>query len=164
MVLFTVHWGCESKGFHLTGEGFHPSATKSQVLSQRDRWHLGSAGTQVWSPAWHSGLRIQSCCHFGLGRNYSSDLIPGLGNSICLGVAKKEKKKKPSAFIYEERYGFGIVWGVRLLHCDPLSAESPQMKKLQMLLLILLNVLIWDENNQGPPLILFDPYGFTHLI
>ena len=52
-------------------------------MAQRDRQHLGSAGTQVRSPASPSG------CSFGL--QHGSDPWPG--NSIYCGVAKKEKKK-----------------------------------------------------------------------
>ena len=63
------------------------------AVAQWDQRHLGSAGMQVWSPG-YGGLRIQHyhCC--GLGRNYGSDLIPGLGAPHALWQPKKEKKKK----------------------------------------------------------------------
>ena len=63
---------------------------------QRDQGHSGSDGTQVRSPAQHSGLRSQHCCTCGLGRNWQlwlgSDPCPW--NCIGHGVAKKRKKKK----------------------------------------------------------------------
>ena len=62
------------------------------AVAQRDRGCLESAGTWVWSPALHSGLKIQHCHSCSLGCNCSSDLIPG--NSKCRGAAKNEKKKK----------------------------------------------------------------------
>ena len=53
-----------------------------------------SAGTQVQSPAWHSGLRVWHCRICGLGGNCGSDPIPGLGTPYVEGWLKKEKKKK----------------------------------------------------------------------
>ena len=62
-------------------------------MVQWDWWHLWSTGTQVDSWPGTVGLWIQ-CCHiFSVGGNCSSDLIPGLGNSKCCGVVKKEGKK-----------------------------------------------------------------------
>ena len=46
-------------------------------MTQRDQWCLCSAGMQVASPARHSGLQIQCCHSCSVGRNGSSDLIPG---------------------------------------------------------------------------------------
>ena len=43
---------------------------------------------------WHGGLRIQCCHSCALGCICGSDLIPGLGTSICHGCSQKEKKKK----------------------------------------------------------------------
>ena len=54
--------------------------------------HLGSARTQVGSLARHSGLWIWHCRSCSLGRNYGSDLIPGLGTSCAAGQPKKEKQ------------------------------------------------------------------------
>ena len=62
------------------------------AVAQRDQQHLGSTGTQVRSPAQHSGLRICQCFSSDLGQNCSSDLITGPRNTICHGVAKKENK------------------------------------------------------------------------
>ena len=66
--------------------------------NHRDRKHTsGCQGlgteTQVWSLAWHSGLRIQHCCHWDIGCNCSSDLTPGLGTPYTMGPKKKRKKK-----------------------------------------------------------------------
>ena len=63
-------------------------------MAQRDWWHLGSAGMQVWSPAWPGGLRIWCCRSLGLGRGCSSDLIPGAGAPRAVERPKKEEKKK----------------------------------------------------------------------
>ena len=46
---------------------------------------LGCPGTQVPSPAQHSGLRIRCCHSCGVGCSLGSNLIPGRGNSICHG-------------------------------------------------------------------------------
>ena len=42
-------------------------------------------------PLWCSGLRIQHCYSCG-GCSWGSDLIPGLGTSICHGWGQKKKK------------------------------------------------------------------------
>ena len=49
----------------------------------------------VWvqSQAQQSGLRIPCCCSSGVDHSCSSDLIPGLGTSICCRCGKKKKKK-----------------------------------------------------------------------
>ena len=46
--------------------------------------HWGT-GTQPFDPqpGTVSGLRIQCCCSCGIGYSSSSDLIPGLGTSMC---------------------------------------------------------------------------------
>ena len=59
---------------------------------QGDWWHLGSAGMQVQSLAWHSGLRIWSCCS-SLGRDCGCDLIPGRGTPYAAGMLKKKQNK-----------------------------------------------------------------------
>ena len=46
------------------------------AVGQWDWRRLGSAGTKVQSPAWHSGLRILCCCSFGITQNRSSGLGP----------------------------------------------------------------------------------------
>ena len=60
-------------------------------MAQWDPWHLGSTRTQVQSLVWHSGLRIWHCCTCGLGHNFGSDLIPGLGTPYASGQPKKRK-------------------------------------------------------------------------
>ena len=62
-------------------------------LVQRNRRRLGSAGTQVPSPAWHRGLRIQHCHSCGIGHTCSSDLIPGPGAPHAMGRPKWKFKK-----------------------------------------------------------------------
>ena len=65
------------------------------AVAQQDRQHLGRAGTQVPSPAWHSGLGIGN----GLGQDCGSDLIPGLGTPYAWGGQKRKKKKKKGYLI-----------------------------------------------------------------
>ena len=65
------------------------------AVAQWDPWHLGSTGTQVLSPAWHSGLRILRCQSCGVGHNCGSDLIPGPGTQYAPQAARKEGKKNP---------------------------------------------------------------------
>ena len=50
-------------------------------------------------PLWCSGLRIWHCCGCEIGCSSSLYSIPGLGISICQGVAEKEKKKSYLSFI-----------------------------------------------------------------
>ena len=64
------------------------------TVVQWNQRHLGSTGTPVPSPAWHSKLKIQCCLSCGLGCSNSSDLIPGLGTPYVAGQPKKKKKKK----------------------------------------------------------------------
>ena len=66
------------------------------TVAQQDQWHLGSAGTQVWSLARHSRLMILHC----LGCNCSTDLILAWGTLMLWGSQKKKKssgkcKSKP---------------------------------------------------------------------
>ena len=66
-------------------------------MAQQDQQHLGSPQTQVQSPAWYSGLRIQHCCSCCLGRSWDLDLISGTVNSRMpqgVGGQEKEGKKK----------------------------------------------------------------------
>ena len=56
-------------------------------------WHCLCSGT-VQSLAWCKGLRIQHCFSCGVGRSYSLDSIPDLGNFHMLRVQLKEEKKK----------------------------------------------------------------------
>ena len=60
-------------------------------MLQWDQRSLGSAGMQVRSLAWLSGLRIWHCCTCALSRDCGSDLIPGRGTAYAVGRPKKEK-------------------------------------------------------------------------
>ena len=52
---------------------------------------------EVWSPAGHSGLRIQLCHNCSIGGHCGLDLIPGLGTPYTVGRSKKgEDKRCPS--------------------------------------------------------------------
>ena len=64
------------------------------AVVQWDQRCLGRVGTQVPSPAWHSGLGIRCCHSWGLGRNCGSDLISGPGNPCAQGSQKRKEKKK----------------------------------------------------------------------
>ena len=64
------------------------------TVVQRDWQHLGSAGMQVRSLAWHSGLRIWRCHSCGLGCDCSSDLIPGLGTPHATSWPKLKQTNK----------------------------------------------------------------------
>ena len=68
------------------------------AVVQWDQRHLGSAGMWVWSLTWHSGLRMWYGYRCGLGHNYNSDLILGLG--IRLRGDKKRKKKVFLFFLF----------------------------------------------------------------
>ena len=75
--------------------GHHNSAPRSSHCGAMglDWWHLGSAGVQVRSPAWHSsGLMIWYCRNCSLGCNHGSDLIPGLGIPYAPGQPKTNKQ------------------------------------------------------------------------
>ena len=62
---------------------------------------LGALGRmQVQSLALHSGLRIQCCSSFGLGRDCVSDLIPCPGTPCAAGQSKMGEKKKKERLIY----------------------------------------------------------------
>ena len=65
---------------------------------QRDWQSLGSTGTWVQFPAWHSGLRIPCCCSFGLGWECGLDVIPDLEAPYAVGWPKMKKKKNQHSF------------------------------------------------------------------
>ena len=54
------------------------------AMAQQDQRYFWSSGMQVWSLAWHSGLRLQHCHTCSIDHSCSSDLIPGPGTSVCL--------------------------------------------------------------------------------
>ena len=75
-------------------------------MVHQDPRSLVSTGTQVRSPARHSGLRIRGCQSWGLGHNYGSDLIPGLGTPYDAEWPKKEKKYHIWNLIYSTHEPF----------------------------------------------------------
>ena len=92
------------------------------------RWEdLGSAGTQVQSPAWDSGLRIWHCCSCGLGRSYSLDLIPGPGIPYAAGGPKEKKVSKLSLLTDEYTKVWYIYGGAPLSHKKTNSAVCNNM-------------------------------------
>ena len=70
------------------------------TVAQLDWRCFVSAGTEVPSPAQHSGLRIWQCHSCSLGYNCSIDLMLGLGSSHCCRVAKNGKKEKRKKKIF----------------------------------------------------------------
>ena len=64
---------------------------RSSHCVQQDQKHLWSTGTQVQSPAQHSGLRIWCCHSCGVGCNCSLDLIPDLETPYAKRWPKKKK-------------------------------------------------------------------------
>ena len=71
--------------------------TGAPNVVQWTHWHLGSAGTSIRSPVWHSGLRIWHGRHCGLSLEYSEyglDMIPSPGAPYAMRPKKKKKKKK----------------------------------------------------------------------
>ena len=54
----------------------------------------GSTSSIPGPEQWVKRLKIRHCCSCATGRSCSSDLIPGLRTSTCLGVVKKERKQK----------------------------------------------------------------------
>ena len=67
------------------------------AVPEWDQQHVGSAGTQVQSPAQDSELRIWHCCSYGLGHNCSLYLIPG-GRG---GSGQKKKKERGNEWASE---------------------------------------------------------------
>ena len=63
-------------------------------MAQQDQQRLWSAGTQVQSQAWHSGLTIQGFRSCSFGHDCDSNLISGLGTSHAMGWPKMKKKKE----------------------------------------------------------------------
>ena len=69
------HIGFRGKGSS-TSPSFHQTLPGGvPAVAQWDWQHLGSTGTQVQSPAWHSGL----------GLDYGLDVIPGPGTPYTAG-------------------------------------------------------------------------------
>ena len=66
---------------------------RSSRCGTTDPMHLGSTGTQVRSPAWHSGLRMQCLPILCLSLQLELESDPWLRNSIGAGRPKKKNKK-----------------------------------------------------------------------
>ena len=62
------------------------------TMAQWDRQHFGSAGTQVQSPARHSGLKDPVLLQLQLRSKLLLRSDPWPGNSMCQGMAKKGGK------------------------------------------------------------------------
>ena len=62
-------------------------------MAQQDWQCLRRAGMQTQSLAQHSGLRTRCCHSCGLGGNYGSDQISGLGTPHAEGRPKMREKK-----------------------------------------------------------------------
>lgn len=60
-------------------------------MVQQDHQHLCSPGTEIQSPARHSGLRIPHCHSCSVGCNCGWDLIPGPGTSYATESPKEKK-------------------------------------------------------------------------
>ena len=77
-------------------------------VRERDLWSSSCGATGfVMSLQWVKGPSCHSC---GTVCNSSSDLIPGLGISVCQGRANKEEKKRErEKFILKNWLG-GPVW------------------------------------------------------
>ena len=60
--------------------------------------HLWSAGIEVPFPTWNSGLRKLQCHSCGVGHNYGSDLIPGLGTPYAPVWPKKKKRRERKTY------------------------------------------------------------------
>ena len=110
---------------------------------------LCSAGTQVPSQAWHSGLKIWCSHNHSTGHNWDSDLIPSLGTPYTVGLPKKKKKenkhnKNPHIvhFSVSEKFFFYVHKNLHtnmvpltathnptfqnsVSSCDPMLPESP---------------------------------------
>ena len=69
--------------------GYETNKAGVPAVAQRDQLHLCRPGTQVQSPARHSGLRIRCRCSYSIGHNCGSDLIPGPGTPYALGRPQK---------------------------------------------------------------------------
>ena len=69
-------------------------------VAQQEQWCLGRAGTQVQSPAQHSGLRIWYCRSCGFGHDCGLDLIPGPRVPYATGQPKMKKKKKITQIVF----------------------------------------------------------------
>ena len=80
------------------------------AAAQLNQWHLGSTGTQVQSPAQHSGLRIQCCRSCGLGCNCGLNPDPGPETPHASGWPKRKKKKEICIYNKSKGMLLLLVW------------------------------------------------------
>ena len=80
--------------FYIPKKSIKAANVGISVVVQWDQGCLRSTRMQVWSLAWHSGLRIQhSRCSCSLACNCSSDLIPGPEAPYATGWLKKKMQQ-----------------------------------------------------------------------
>ena len=107
---FTLRWRMASRSnCHKGNSAYHGYQGKSfstfetvlqkwlwgvPAMVQWDWWHLGSLGTQVWSLAWHSGLRTQRCHNCSIGHNCG--LVWSLARELHVLRGSQKKKKEIS--------------------------------------------------------------------
>ena len=82
----------QSKIFFKLTYNFQRRQSWSSHCGKGDWQCLGSAGTQVHSPAQHSGLRIRCCHSCDLDHNCSSDLIPDTGTPYAVGSQRRKRE------------------------------------------------------------------------
>ena len=92
-LILSEKWDGWHSGFHHKSVWFLSIPT----MASQDWWGMGSSGMHVWSPAPHSGLKIQHCHSYSLDHHLGLDLSPGQ-KSICLRTVKKGGKKNNILF------------------------------------------------------------------
>ena len=103
------------------------------AVVQRDRWHPGSSGIQVRSPAWHKGLKTRHCCSCG------SHLIPSLGTPY--GVGQPEEKRGDGV----SRFATGHKKTLDLGSLKPRLAPAPPPAFLESSKKAALGLLCWNQ-------------------
>ena len=78
------------------------STTGVPTVAQQEHQCLHSPESQVWSPAWHSGLKDLALLQLLHRSKLQLESDPWPGNSICCVAAKK--KKATTAFIIFYRW------------------------------------------------------------
>ena len=71
---------------------------------------------QVQSPARCSGLKIQCCCSCGVDCSCSSDSVPSLGISICLGCGQKQTNPRLLYISIQNKYRYNKFYGNCYVH------------------------------------------------
>ena len=70
--------------------------------------------------SWCSGLRIRCCLGCDIGPIWGTDLIPGLGTSICCRCSQRKEKKNPNSQIdmtvlYNQNSIFSVLFSIDIL-------------------------------------------------